>query len=71
MNPCAFNAGDIIEDFYTKVHYKVVEPDKHGMAILYNLRTGKNEDWNAENNFRFKKLEGQLEIFKLNDYGKI
>lgn len=31
MNPCAFNVGDIIEDFYTKDHYKVVEPDKRGM----------------------------------------
>lgn len=42
---------------------KVVEPDKRGMAILYNLSTRKNEDWNAENNFRFTKLEGQLELF--------
>nr|WP_298672412.1 hypothetical protein [uncultured Prevotella sp.] len=63
MNPCDFKTGDIIEDFYTKDHYKVVEPDKRGMAILYNLSTRKNEDWNAENNFRFTKLEGQLELF--------
>jgi hypothetical protein len=63
MNPCAFNVGDIIEDFYTKDHYKVVEPDKRGMAILLNLKSQKNEDWNAENNFRFTKLEGQLELF--------
>jgi hypothetical protein len=63
MNPCDFKTGDIIEDFYTKDHYKVVEPDKRGMAILSNLSTRKNEDWNAENNFRFTKLEGQLELF--------
>ena len=63
-NPCDFKTGDIIEDFYTKDHYKIVEPDKHGMAILYNLSTRKNESWNAENNFRFTKLKGQLELFK-------
>ena len=33
-------------------------------AILYNLSTRKNESWNAENNFRFTKLKGQLELFK-------
>ena len=24
--PCAFNVGDILDDFYTGDHYKVVEP---------------------------------------------
>lgn len=61
--PCAFNVGDILDDFYTGDHYKVVEPDKRGMAILYNLSTQKNEVWNSCNNCRFTKLEGQLELF--------
>jgi hypothetical protein len=61
--PCEFKEGDILDDFYTGDHYKVVEPDKHGMAVLLNLGTRKNEVWNAENNFRFTKLKGQLELF--------
>lgn len=62
MNPFNFCACDIIEDFYTGYHYRVIIPDKHGMSILYNLDTCKNEDWNSHNNCRFKKLEGQLEL---------
>ena len=58
MNPCAFNPGDIIEEFYTKDHYRVVEPYKNGMAVLFNLSTQKNEVWNSCNNCRFTKLEG-------------
>ena len=60
--PSEFKESDILEDFYTENHYKVVEPDKNGMAVLFNLSTQKNEVWNSCNNCRFTKLEGQLEI---------
>ena len=62
MNPFKFNVDDIIEDFYTGYHYRVIIPNEQGMSILYNLDTCKNENWNSYNNCRFKKLEGQLEL---------
>ena len=62
-NPCDFNEGDIIRNIYTDDRFRVEIPDKHGMAVLFNLKSRKDEDWNAENNFIFTKLEGQLELF--------
>jgi hypothetical protein len=62
--PSEFKKSDIIDDFYTGDHYKVIDSDKHGMAVLLNLGTRKNEVWNSCNNCRFTKLEGQLELFK-------
>ena len=61
--PSEFKEGNILDDFYTRDHYKIVEPDKHGMSVLFNLTTRENEVWNSCNNCRFTKLEGQLELF--------
>lgn len=63
MNIYQFNPGDTIEDKYTGAHYQVVEPDKNGMSRIRNLATGIVETWNAYNNNRFHKLEGQLSVF--------
>ena len=50
-------------DYMKSIHYKVIEPDKKGMAKLLNLDTNEEEDWNSCNNNHFNKLEGQLDIF--------
>lgn len=50
-------------DYMKSIHYKVIEPDKKGMAKLLNLDTNEEEDWNSCNNNHLNKLEGQLEIF--------
>ena len=63
ISTCELNPGDYIVSFYTGIHYKVIEPDKKGMAKLLNLDTNEEEDWNSCNNNHFNKLEGQLEIF--------
>lgn len=58
-----FNPGDTISDQYSNIHYQVVEPDKNGMSKIRNLSTNVVESWNAYNNNRFSKLEGQLGLF--------
>ncbi len=63
MNIHQFKPGDIIADQYSKNHYQVVEPDKNGMSKIRNLDTNIVEIWNAYNNNRFHKLEGQLSLF--------
>lgn len=57
-NPKDFKIGDIIRNVYTGRIYEVIEPDKHGMA---KLKTDNSiQDWNAYNNCKFEKAEGQL-----------
>lgn len=63
MNIYEFHPGDKIADRYTSTHYEVLVPDKNGMAEIRNLHTGSVEVWNAYNNNRFFKLEGQLSLF--------
>lgn len=63
MNIYQFKLGDIISDQYSNTHYQVVEPDKNGMSKIRNLTTNVVETWNAYNNNRFSKLEGQLSLF--------
>lgn len=58
-----FNQDDIISDQYSNTHYQIVEPDKNGMSKIRNLDTNIVETWNAYNNNRFHKLEGQLSLF--------
>ena len=57
-NPKDFNVGDKIVNVYSGRVYEVIEPDKHGMA---KLKIGNAiQDWNAYNNSKFEKAEGQL-----------
>lgn len=63
MNIYQFKPGDIIADQYSNTHYQVVEPNKNGMSQIRNLTTNVVETWNAYNNNRFHRLEGQLRLF--------
>lgn len=63
MNIYEFHIGDKIADRFTSIHYEVITPDKNGMGEIKNLDTGSIEVWNAYNNNRFFKLEGQLSLF--------
>lgn len=63
MNIHEFHPGDKIADRFTSTRYEVLVPDKNGMGEIRNLCTGSVEVWNAYNNNRFFKLEGQLSLF--------
>lgn len=64
-NPASFQIGNIVQSVYSGLLYKIVEPNKNGMSKLKNIRTGQVEDWNAENNPRFKQLDkgGQVRMY--------
>jgi hypothetical protein len=55
LNISKFKNGDIIKSVYSGLEYEVVEANKRGMAKLKNLKTGKTEPWNADNNPHFVK----------------
>ena len=61
-NPIEFKHKDIIESVYSNKLYKVIEPDKKGMAILLNIETGLKENWNSCNNPHFIKSSNQLKL---------
>jgi len=62
-NPNRFTKDELIKDVHTEKVYKVVEPDKKGMAKLLNIESGIVENWNACNNPRFIKQLSQLSLF--------
>lgn len=62
MNPCKFKQNDIIISIHSGMTYKVIEPDKHGMAKLHNINLNTNEDWNAYNNNHFVLSDNQLSL---------
>ena len=59
-NPAKFKVDDVIVD-NRGVQYRVVNPDKKGMALLENLsdtyRKGEIEEWNAHSNPQFKLVK--------------
>lgn len=62
-NPNRFKKDELIKDVHTEKVYKVIEPDKKGMAKLQNLESGIVENWNACNNYRFIKQPSQFSLF--------
>lgn len=62
-NPNRFKKDELIKDVHTEKVYKVVEPDKKGMAKLLSLESGNIEDWNSCNNPRFIKQPAQCSLF--------
>lgn len=42
--------------------YRVIEPDKNGMAKLYNINLNTHENWNAYNNNHFVLSTNQLSL---------
>lgn len=65
MNPNAFVPNTLVACMFTGLQYRVIEPDKKGMAKLLNVKTGRYEPWNACNNPRFYPLSEQLDLFNI------
>ena len=57
QNPIKFNIGDIIESIYNKQKYKVIDPDKKGIAKLLNLESNVVQDFNSTSNPHFKLVK--------------
>lgn len=62
LNPINFNKGDFLRSVYSDKYYEVIEPDKRGMATLYDIETGRSETWNSCNNPHFEKKQPQLKL---------
>ena len=62
MNLIDFKVGDTVGEIYQPYTYKIINISQNGMAQVYNITLNRYEEWNACNNNRFFKLEGQLKI---------
>ena len=61
QNPIEFETNSIVVSVYTGIRYKVGSMLKYGLRSMINMRTEREETWNAYNNAHFV-LENELSL---------
>ena len=62
FNPFNFSMNDTITSVYSSKIYKVIVPDKNGIAKLLNIKNNVIENWNSYNNPHFTKCKSELQL---------
>ena len=61
QNPIEFETDYVVVSVYTGIKYRVGSMQKYGLRSMFNMRTEREETWNAYNNAHFV-LENELSL---------